>query len=568
MRAWIGLALLAVAWLWGLGYYQPHDELMGAVAVGLATLLLAEKVTARIDGPRGRVILAMLLPAAWFMPWPYRGTPLLIALGVALQLTPIPRRWPSAIGWGAVKAGTVLLVQAMAMLAYATFTARSHDLPGPLVKLVAAVASLTGAEVAVDGPFVVLPSVREVYRLAATWDLLLDPASFTFLLGGLTLVGLQAWNRMPAGRRWGAWIHAVRAFAMLVVAWLPFRVGVLIALLVHRSMRTELATPLTAMDQFLSPWVYLLALVPPVLLAWHFVRVPWGSSTEELEPTSSAQAEPSQPRRARAAVALVLAGAAMVTFVVQWDPVGKPKGGRVMIVERHSDWEPTTRPYDTKSYGEDASYTYAAIYDYCSRFFTMSRLMPKESIDDERLGQCDVLVVKIPTEAFLPEELGAIHRFVERGGGLLLIGDHTNFKRSSSYLNDIARPFGFKFAHDLLFEVGSPYVEWHTWSVLRHAVLQHVPTMCFAGTCTIDPGTSWGRAVVQSTGKWSLPPDYHPDNFFPQAMYRPEMRAGAFIQAWATRYGRGRILAFAEVVSVHVARGSRDLDDFESDHPA
>jgi hypothetical protein len=544
MRGWIGLGLLSASWLWGLGYYQPGSWTVWAFMVVLGTLLVAEKPSWRINGAQGRVVMAMLLPAVWFMPWPYRAAPLLVATGLALQLVPIPRRWPAPLGWGAVQAGIVLLVQALAMLAYAGFTARSHDLPGPLVRLIGAIASLVGAEVAVDGPLVVFPSIREVYRLAATWDLLVDPASFTFLFGGLTLLGLWSYNRMPPGRRESAWRPAAGRLVLLVVAWLPVRVGLLVPLLLHRSMRADLSSPLTTMEQFLSAWVHLGALAGPILLAWWLIRMPWGSLDDLEQPPP--EPEVASSRWEKAAWALVFAGVALLTFVVEWDPIGRPKGGRVMVVERHSDWEPTTRPYDTKSYGEDASYTYAAIYDYCSRFFEMSRLMPNESIDNATLSKCDVLMVKIPTEPYAAQEVAAITRFVERGGGLLLIGDHTNFELSSTYLNDIARPFGFKFAHDLLFQVGSPYVEWHDWPVVRHPVLEHVPSMHFAGSCTIDPGRSFGRTVVQTVGKWSLPPDYYPENFFPQAMYRPEMRTGAFIQAWATRHGRGRVLAFTD----------------------
>ena len=89
----------------------------------------------------------------------------------------------------------------------------------------------------------------------------------------------------------------------------------------------------------------------------------------------------------------------------------------------------------------------------------MSRLEESESIDDESLSQCDVLVIKTPTEPFGSDEAAAIARFVGRGGGLLMIGDHTNCDRWSTHLNGVARPFGFQFRYDILFPVGSPYLE-------------------------------------------------------------------------------------------------------------
>jgi hypothetical protein len=40
--------------------------------------------------------------------------------------------------------------------------------------------------------------------------------------------------------------------------------------------------------------------------------------------------------------------------------------------------------------------------------------------------------------------------------------------------------------------------------------------------------------------------DYHANNYYPQAVDHAAMRAGAFVQLWATRHGRGRVLAFTD----------------------
>ena len=218
-----------------------------------------------------------------------------------------------------------------------------------------------------------------------------------------------------------------------------------------------------------------------------------------------------------------------------------------MVVEKHSTWEPTLRPYDTKWFGHDSSYTYSAIYDYASRFYAMSRLLESDAIDDRTLEPCDVLVIKVPTSPFESHEVDAIHRFVERGGGLLLIGDHTNVFKSSSYLNEITRPLGFTYRHDLLYTIGSPYLQPFRPGLVPHPAVQHVPPMLFAVTCSIDPGASRGRAAVECTGLWSLPPAYHSiTNFQPEAEYAAEMRYGSFVQVWATRHGAGRVLAFTD----------------------
>ena len=250
---------------------------------------------------------------------------------------------------------------------------------------------------------------------------------------------------------------------------------------------------------------------------------------------------------------MIALAVAIFTAAVCWDPPGKRKSGRVMVVERHSQWEPTTKPYDTKwfvepkLFDEGSGYNYARIYRYLAQYYDMSRLLEGDKIDDETLSKCDVLIVKTPTARYSPEEAEAVRRFVERGGGLLLVGDHTNFERSSTIMNDIVRPMGFIFCDDLLFSFEqSPYEQSYLEPAVPHPAVQHVGPMDFAVSCSIDPGTSRGRAIIANTGLWSMGPEYHNENFHPVPQHCPEMRCGAFIQAWSGRYGRGRAAAFTD----------------------
>ena len=214
-----------------------------------------------------------------------------------------------------------------------------------------------------------------------------------------------------------------------------------------------------------------------------------------------------------------------------------------MIMERHSTWEPTTEPYGTKVYGEKGSYNYAAMYDYCGQYFTMSRLLESEPINDETLSRCDVLMIKTPTARYSEDEVKAVVRFVEQGGAVLLIGDHTNVFNMSTDFNDIARHFGFTFRNDLLFRVGDPYFEPYQPPTVAHPVVQHMPPMYFAVSCSIDPGCSMGQMVIRNTGLFNLPPAYQVINYHPEPEYRPDMQYGSWCQVWSTSYGKGRVIA-------------------------
>ena len=564
-RAWLGIALLAASWLFGLPYYHTENWTAWAALLVSGTLTLAGSAARLPERGAALAALVLLAPAAWLMPWPYRAAPLLAAAGAAITLLPILGRWLKGLAAGAAAAGAVLLAQGLAIEAYASLTARSHDLPAPLVRLVGSVAQLLGADSAVDGGEAALFTMRQVHRFAATWELFLDPVTLCFLVGGIVLVALAAWSSLPQGKRAAAFARSAGALALVVALWLPLRTAIEVGLYLHRALRTDYDAPLDVMNQFWSPWLHLALAAGAALTAWRFVRLPRADASATPAASTTPQdrdlrggygdpprktlklrcrtSEAPPAARRWAAVALALAAGAVLAWAAFWDPVGERKAGRVLVDEGRSRWERTDRPFDTNWYGHLAGYNYYCIYDYLSRFYEMGRLA--EPVSDETLAACDVLVVKVPTSRYAPEEVAAIGRFVERGGGLLLIGEHTNVFGTGEYLNDIARRFGFQYRYDCLFGIDSFFEDTLPRAWVPHPILQHVPEMEFAVSCSIEP-TGCGRAVVPGTGLKNLGPDYHATNFYPQAEDRADMRYGAFVQVWSTRAGRGRVVAFTD----------------------
>jgi hypothetical protein len=167
-------------------------------------------------------------------------------------------------------------------------------------------------------------------------------------------------------------------------------------------------------------------------------------------------------------------------------------------------------------------------------------------ISDNVLGNCDVLVVKTPTSRYGREEIDAIERFVEQGGGLLLMGEHTNVFNTGTFINEIADVFGFRFRYDCLFGIDSVFEQLYHPPLIPHPIIQQMPPLDFAVSCSIEPGRSLGRVVIRSTGLKNLPADYHASNFYPQVQDRAEMRYGAFMQLWAKRHGTGRVVGFTD----------------------
>jgi hypothetical protein len=136
----------------------------------------------------------------------------------------------------------------------------------------------------------------------------------------------------------------VKAAGLLLLAtllWLPLRTGILAGTFLHRALRTEFESPLNLMNQFWSQWAHALLLALALVVArWigHFpMPVPF------TRPSSA-----SPMRSVARAGSWSFVAAAVLTLAILWDPIGRPKQGRVAVDEFHSTWEPTGRLMDTE----------------------------------------------------------------------------------------------------------------------------------------------------------------------------------------------------------------------------
>ena len=296
----------------------------------------------------------------------------------------------------------------------------------------------------VDQARLVLHDTGTADRIAATWELFLDPATLAVVVGGI------AWLRLRpvdvANRRQGSVVLAQPASCSLLVtmAWMPLRLAPLVTLVLHQQLRDAAAFPNVG-QMLVSTWVHAAcACVLAVVLAAACTasRSPpwWTARPGGFVPASST---PGTLRRTM--VSRVCAGCVLSPcFSTVGRPVGQRKAGsrrgcgaRIPVGNRRQNRTAT------KVYGEAGSYNYAAVYEYCSQFYDMSQLLTDKPIDDAALQQCDILIIKTPTSRYAPEEVEAVVRFVQQGGSLLMIGDHTNVFNMNTYLNDIARHFGF-----------------------------------------------------------------------------------------------------------------------------
>jgi hypothetical protein len=160
-----------------------------------------------------------------------------------------------------------------------------------------------------------------------------------------------------------------------------------------------------------------------------------------------------------------------------------------------------------------------------------------------------VLILKVPTQPFTRGEVDSIVRFVERGGGLWLIGDHTNFCGSSTYLNQVAGEFGLCFQFDSTHDLGTGGLSVYSPSaLLPHPIVRDCPLLGFETSCSL--GAGWSAApVILACGLRTLSADYSQRGFFYErdaVWTRDNYTFGAFLLAAAVTRGAGRVVAFTD----------------------
>ena len=542
-RWWFGLACLSASWPFALGYFGRQNWLAWLLLVGAAVVLLKNTFNITINFTYSLIIGLMSIPCLIFFPGPYMVIPLFFLLFALLQLLPLFKKQIQPYSSALITSAFLLLIQALVLGFYQSITARSHELPDFVAGVMQWVANLLGIEASAYSANLSLFSMRKVHLLGITWELILDPMSLLFLVSVLALLIFHWWSgSLEEPRRI---TKKVIYLLIVMLFWLPFKAGILIAGYLHRVLLTDYDKPLTQASMFWSQWLHLLLLLVPVMLCLRFITWPGTKQPAESPgPTG---------RSVSIAAASMFLACLLITMGFNWLPMGKEQGGRVMVDEYHSqapwygkdfDTTSTIKPFDTAWYGQESTYNYAGIYDYLGRFFHMSR--NSKPIRPETLAGQDVLFLKVPSRPFDAAEISAIRRFVDNGGGLLLMGEHTNVFGSGTYLNHVAKPFGFRFRYDCLFGIDSVFEQYYRPPVFPHPIVSYIKWLDFAVSCSIEPLDRGGNAAIRSLGLKNLSANYHVSNYYPQPEDSAEMRYGAFVQLWASHFGQGRVAAFTD----------------------
>ena len=273
------------------------------------------------------------------------------------------------------------------------------------------------------------------------------------------------------------------------------------------------------------------------------------------------------PRPASLAPVATGLAVAIGLLVIADDP-GKTKQGRILVDEYHSDWEKSDLPMARDIFGVKTVYNYSCLSELLGKHYSVTT--NRQEIDEATLSKHDIVILKTPTKPYSPQEISTLRKFVESGGGLWLIGEHTNIFGIDTYLNQVLAEMTrgkVRFNSDAV-NVDEPLYEryfskpnipkkakWcgkrdheilHTQRYLNHPIIGgHIPYLMMLTSCSID-APLWVQNVSISRGTFADSALFGGNTFFGDMEFSPEERYGNLLQNVGFKYGRGRVALWSD----------------------
>ncbi len=236
----------------------------------------------------------------------------------------------------------------------------------------------------------------------------------------------------------------------------------------------------------------------------------------------------------------------LMGFTIWLTPPGKQKSGRVLFDDRFCGvWEPTARQLDTEWYGDFSTYSFSSLAEWLGHWFVVD-VNTRYEYTDSFLAQYDVLVIKTPVLPIPASEREAIDRFVTSGGGLLLVGDHTNLLGMGTHLNSLCEKYGISFRYDSVSDATSGgFVNFFAPSIGKSPSAIHVKHLQFMTSCSLEVSIN-AEPIIVASGCRRDPHDYANPSFFGRSGPHPELSHGSTVLAASARAGKGTIAAFTD----------------------
>ncbi len=549
----IGVILLSSAAFWLLSLrilwldtYTTYGVIAAFIMIG-AALAFFRGYEYEIDRKWGILVIPFIISAV-IVHYPYNVGFVLFAIGFLLvAVVPQMSAW---IGFAA--SGLLLTVQAAAMCVYHLMIPSGHSatimsyIMYPLLKIF-------GFATSFQGGIIYIQRGGDVFPFPTTWDAL---GVYPFILLALPLfmyvvISSDTFNQA---------VNRAAGFVGLSLVYILMRYIALVHIYFTGDLGQEALSKFTTI--FFSPVWLFISFIPFVV----FVLFVYSFSVDIEFPAFKIE------KRVVTVSLCLLFSAFLIFGSVFFQEQGTKKQGRILVDEIHSTWEPSSLILDTTWYGSESTYNAYSMIEWLKASYDVDRVMstayvdwvPGENISKtepdvvsdeitaEMLQNYDILILKTPY-MYSEREVAAIVNFVENGGGLFVIGDHSNFAGTSTALNQITGQFGITFEFDSVNNAEGMLSIYERGRIV-HPCAKYMPYFDFLTSCSIKAPMAVGR-VIPGYALSAEPGEYASTGFFREtrrdlAVLATDRDWGIFHQCVAAECGKGRIVAFADSTTI------------------
>lgn len=253
--------------------------------------------------------------------------------------------------------------------------------------------------------------------------------------------------------------------------------------------------------------------------------------------------EPDGCNQKRSGAVIAILGVILFSALAKFDaPSELPaKRGRVLIDEAHGKWETVDAPYDMDSYGRHTVYNYRLMQEWIGRRFeTEVSSLPLTNLT------ADIVIVKTPVRMFTMAEKDAIRKFVNGGGQLIVIGDHTNLFGTTDVINDLLEWSGLRLNDDAVIAVSERHHDmprrWWSFS----PGLAAVPYIEFQTGASVVSSSVLARPLLIANRTVAEKAEYTNERFFGNLVPSLDDRPGPICMAAERRLGKGAVTLFSD----------------------
>ena len=522
---WLGICLLSTSWLFSIHIFNRTNPFINITLIFFGTICIVlssfkyDKI--RLD-KRYYILFVLLIIPIILLNYPLNIGLIVLTIGIILlSLDKIFKsNIATKISFGIIFSGIILCIQTAFLPLYEIFISHGHrfDL---LSGFISFFGNILGLKTSVNNGVLFISTAQNIYPFTTTFEKLGFFVWFNIFIASMILFFLFYSKRSI--------IKPILIFFIISFFYLIIRYISYIYLYVN-SLELEILW---------DPILMLLSFIPFTLILMKFITF------KNCRLQFDFFGKNKFLKKKIAAFCLFFVFIFTIIFAFTYQDPGKIKEGRILIDEYHSDWEYSIRPLDKIWYGLNSTYNYYSLAKWLNNYYEVDQNIDSQITLDSLLNY-DILILKCPTNSYSYEEIESIVKFVNQGGGLYLIGDHTDVFGMNTFLNQVAAKFGIKFNMDATYEIGTGKMTIFIPDKLySHPIVHNLEKFEFMTSCTLNAPLN-SENVIIGNRLIAEPGTYSTENFFRESIASPESEYGLLLQVVAVKSGKGRVVAFSD----------------------